>query len=142
MDNIQKYVASRTLKEPLPWKNSILLKGDAADAVDKLRSQPGKDLVIMGSGKLIQSLMRRNLVDEYVLLIHPIVLGTGQATLYSPRFPPAHQLQNDGKGHRDCDLPPRLTILKTYHECFTVPSSRRESAQKVGSACDDRFRHT
>ena len=78
MDNIQKYVASRTLKEPLPWKNSILLKGDAAEAVAKLRSQTGKDLVIMGSGKLIQSLMRRNLVDEYVLLIHPIVLGSGQ----------------------------------------------------------------
>jgi len=78
LDNIQKYVASRTLKEPLPWKNSILLKGDAAEAVAKLRSQPGKDLVIMGSGELIQSLMRRNLVDEYVLLIHPIVLGTGR----------------------------------------------------------------
>lgn len=78
MDNIQKYVASRTLKEPLPWKNSTLLKGDAADAVAKLKEQPGKDLVIMGSGELIQSLMPRNLVDEYVLLIHPIVLGSGK----------------------------------------------------------------
>ena len=78
MDNITKYVASRTLKEPLPWKNSVLLKGDAAEAVARLRKGPGKDLVIMGSGELIQSLMRRNLVDEYVLLIHPLVLGTGR----------------------------------------------------------------
>jgi dihydrofolate reductase len=77
-DNIQKYVASTKLKEPLPWKNSTLLKGDAADAVAKLRKESGKDLIVMGSGKLIQSLMRRNLVDKYVLLIHPLVLGTGR----------------------------------------------------------------
>jgi dihydrofolate reductase len=78
MDNIQKYVASRTLKEPLPWKNSTLLKGDAGDAVAKLRKEPGRDIVIMGSGELIRSLMKRNLIDEYVLLIHPIVLGSGR----------------------------------------------------------------
>jgi dihydrofolate reductase len=78
LDNIPKYVASTTLKEPLPWKNSTLLKGDAAEAVATLRKEQGKDLVAMGSGQLIQSLMRRNLVDEYVLLIHPLVLGTGR----------------------------------------------------------------
>ncbi len=78
MDNIQKYVASKTLKEPLPWMNSSLLKGDAAEAVVELKKKPGKDSVIMGSGVLIQSLMRHNLVDEYVLLIHPIVLGSGR----------------------------------------------------------------
>jgi dihydrofolate reductase len=74
----QKYVASRTLDEPLPWENSTLLKGDAADAVAGLREEPGKDLVVLGSGNLVQSLMRRGLVDEYVLLIHPLVLGTGE----------------------------------------------------------------
>jgi dihydrofolate reductase len=78
LDNIPKYVASTTLKEPLPWKNSTLLKGDAAEAVARLRKEQGKDLVVMGSGQLIQSLTRRNLVDEYVLLIHPLVLGTGR----------------------------------------------------------------
>ena len=78
LDNTRKYVASRTLKEPLPWKNSTLLQGDAVDAVARLKRQPGKDLVILGSGELVQSLMRRNLVDEYVLLIHPLVLGSGQ----------------------------------------------------------------
>lgn len=78
LNNTQKYVASTTLEEPLPWENSTLLKGDAAEAVAELRDRPGKDLVILGSGELVQSLMRRELIDEYVLLIHPLVLGSGR----------------------------------------------------------------
>ena len=78
LNTIPKYVASTTLKEPLPWSNSTLLKGDAAQAVSQLKQQPGKDLLIMGSGELIQSLMRANLIDDYILLIHPLVLGSGR----------------------------------------------------------------
>lgn len=78
LDNTQKYVASRTLKEPLPWKNSTLLEGDAAEAVAGLKEKPGKTLLIMGSGELVQSLARRHVIDEYVLLIHPLVLGSGR----------------------------------------------------------------
>jgi len=78
LNNTQKYVASTTLKEPLPWSNSTLLKGEAAEAVAKLREQTAKDIVVLGSGELVQSLMRRNLVDEYVLLIHPLILGSGR----------------------------------------------------------------
>ena len=78
LNNSQKYVASTTLEEPLPWRNSTLLKGDAAEAVARLKEQPGKDFLVLGSGELVQSLMRRNLVDEYVLLIHPLVLGSGR----------------------------------------------------------------
>jgi dihydrofolate reductase len=78
LDNSQKYVASTTLSEPLPWRNSTLLAGDAADAVARLKERPGKDMVVLGSGELAQSLMRRTLVDRYVLLIHPLVLGTGR----------------------------------------------------------------
>jgi dihydrofolate reductase len=78
LNTIPKYVASTTLQEPLPWSNSTLLKGDAAQAVSQLKQQPGKDLLIMGSGELIQSLMRANLIDDYVLLIHPLVLGSGR----------------------------------------------------------------
>ena len=77
LNNSQKYVASRTLKEPLPWQNSTLLKGDAADAVARLKQQPGKDIVVLGSGDLLQSLMKRNLVDEFILMIHPLILGSG-----------------------------------------------------------------
>ena len=78
LNSMQKYVASTTLKEPLPWINSTLLKGDAAESVARLKREPRMDLVILGSGELVQSLMRRNLVDEYVLLIHPLVLGSGR----------------------------------------------------------------
>src|SRR6266700_2336051 len=78
LNNTQKYVASTTLSEPLSWSNSTLLKGDAAEAVASLKEEPGKDLVVLGSGELVQSLMRRNLVDAYVLLIHPLVLGSGR----------------------------------------------------------------
>jgi dihydrofolate reductase len=74
----RKYVASRTLDKPMPWQNSTLLKGDAADTVAWLRKKPGQDLVVLGSGDLVQSLMRLGLVDEYVLLIHPLVLGAGR----------------------------------------------------------------
>src|SRR6266566_5477223 len=78
LNNTQKYVASTTLEEPLPWSNSTLLKGDAAEAVARLKEEQGKDFVVLGSGELVQSLMRRNLVDEYMLLIHPLVLGSGR----------------------------------------------------------------
>jgi len=78
LDNAQKYVASRTLREPLPWQNSTLLPGDAAEAVARLKDQPGKDVVVLGSGDLLQTLMRHGLVDQYVLLIHPLVLGRGR----------------------------------------------------------------
>jgi dihydrofolate reductase len=78
LNNSQKYVASTTLHEPLTWSNSTLLKGDATEALARLKQQLDKDLLIMGSGVLVQSLVRCNLVDEYVLLIHPRVLGTGR----------------------------------------------------------------
>jgi dihydrofolate reductase len=78
LDNTRKYVASRTLKEPLPWRNSALLEGDAAAAVAKLKEEPGDDLGVLGSGQLVRSLMQRGLVDEFVLMIHPLVLGTGR----------------------------------------------------------------
>ena len=78
LNNAPKYVASRTLREPLPWPNSTLLEGNAADAVAVLKQEPGNDLQIMGSGELVQSLMARDLIDEYMLLIHPLVLGSGR----------------------------------------------------------------
>jgi dihydrofolate reductase len=77
LNRAQKYVASTKLKEPLPWINSTLLQGDVAQAVTALKAQPGADFLVMGSGVLVQTLMQHNLVDRYVLLIHPLVLGTG-----------------------------------------------------------------
>ena len=78
LNNAQKYVASKKLKEPLAWSNSTLLKGDVAEAVARLKAQPGQDFLVMGSGELVQTLMRFNLVDLFVLLIHPLILGSGR----------------------------------------------------------------
>jgi dihydrofolate reductase len=72
-----KYVASRTLAEPLPWENSSLLEGDAVDAVAALKRDVGGDLVVLGSGELVRSLARSGLVDVYTLAIYPLTLGTG-----------------------------------------------------------------
>ena len=88
LNNTPKYVASGTLTEPLPWMNSTLLRGDAGQSVAKLKEEPGKDLVVLGSGELVQSLMRHDLIDEFVLLIHPLVLGTGRR-LFSDGVPSA-----------------------------------------------------
>lgn len=78
LNNADKYVASRTLHEPLPWPNSTLLGDDVATAVALLKEQPGNSLNVMGSGELIQTLIRHDLIDEYLLFIHPLVLGSGR----------------------------------------------------------------
>ena len=78
LNNTPKYVASTTLTEPLPWPNSTLLHGDVADAVGGLKEQSDGVLAIMGSGELIGSLMVADLIDEYLLMIHPLVLGSGR----------------------------------------------------------------
>lgn len=78
LNNTPKYVASATLTEPLPWPNSTVLRGDTADAVRALKAQVSGVLAIMGSGILIGSLMTADLIDEYLLMIHPLVLGTGR----------------------------------------------------------------
>lgn len=78
LNNARKYVASTTLAQPLAWENSILLKGDIAAEVARIKQEPGLDILVMGSGDLSQTLIAHNLVDTYVLLIHPLVLGTGR----------------------------------------------------------------
>jgi dihydrofolate reductase len=78
LNNAHKYIASTTLTEPLPWPNSTLLHGDLAEAVGALKAQSDGVLAIMGSGNLIGSLIPANLIDEYLLMIHPLVLGSGR----------------------------------------------------------------
>lgn len=78
LNNSPKYVASATLEEPLPWPNSTLLRGGISDSVGVLKAQSSGVLAIMGSGVLIGSLMAAGLIDEYLLMIHPLVLGTGR----------------------------------------------------------------
>ena len=80
LNNAPKYVASTTRTEPLRWPNSTLLRGDVASAVRALKAEPS-DLGIMGSGELLRSPLPHNLIDEWVLMIHPVVLGSGRRLL-------------------------------------------------------------
>ncbi len=73
-----KHVVSRTLAEPLPWQNSRLVTGDVPEAVAKLTAGTGPDIAVLGSGELCRTLLAHDLVDEYLLLTHPLVLGTGR----------------------------------------------------------------
>ena len=78
LNNTPKYVVSTTLEEPLEWQNSTLIKGNVAEEIIELKQQPGKDITILGSGTLIQSLLRDGLLDELTLVVHPIVVGSGK----------------------------------------------------------------
>ena len=78
LNSVQKYVASTTLSEPLPWQNSTLLQGDATHAVARLKEELDENLVVFGSGVLVRSLMPSDLVDELLLMTHPLVLGSGR----------------------------------------------------------------
>jgi dihydrofolate reductase len=77
LNDARKYVASRTLREPLEWQNSRLLEGDAIDAIARLRDSDGPDVIVLGSGQIVRQLLARNLLDELTLQIHPVVLGSG-----------------------------------------------------------------
>jgi len=75
MNSLPKFVATRTL-EHLEW-NATPLKGDVVEEVTRLKQQPGQNLLIYGSGELVHTLMQHNLIDEYRLLVYPVVLGKG-----------------------------------------------------------------
>jgi dihydrofolate reductase len=76
MNSMPKYVASRTLDE-VTW-NASLITGDVAEAVARLKQQPGQDILLAGSGELLHTLMQHDLIDEYRLMVYPIVLGSGK----------------------------------------------------------------
>jgi dihydrofolate reductase len=77
MNSTPKYVASRTLHD-VEWQNSTLIEGDVAEEVARMKEEPGKNIAVLGSGDLVQTLLDRNLVDEFFLAVYPIVLGSGK----------------------------------------------------------------
>lgn len=116
LNNAPKYIASTTLEEPLPWPNSTLLRGDVAEAVAALKAEPGGDLGIMGSGALIQTLLAHNLIDEFLLMIHPLVLGSG------------HRLFPAGSPHAtlkliDAATTPTGVLVARYEATESAPPS-------------------
>jgi dihydrofolate reductase len=95
-NNTPKYVASTTLEEQLVWVNSTLLTGDLTQAVRDIKDEHDKNIVVFGSGMLLQSLMRAHLVDTFLLLIHPVVLGSGRR-LFAEGLPKATLSLTDSK---------------------------------------------
>jgi dihydrofolate reductase len=77
LNNLPKHIVSRTLRSP-EWKNSLVIDGDVVEAVKALKAKPDRELQVHGSAQLVQTLIQHNLVDEYRLLVFPVVLGTGK----------------------------------------------------------------
>src|SRR5215211_5552556 len=78
MKAIQKYVVSTTLTTTDLWRNSTLIKDDVVEQVRALKAQPGKNILLDGSSVLVHTLAQHDLVDEYSLLVYPVVLGSGK----------------------------------------------------------------
>lgn len=91
INKMTKYVASNTLTEH-EWENSVFLKGDAAEEIKKLKEQDGPDLQVHGSGNLIQTLLKHDLVDELWLKIFPVTLGSGKRLFDTGTIPAAFTL--------------------------------------------------
>jgi dihydrofolate reductase len=77
MNSLPKYVVSTTLLKA-EWNNSRLIRGTVAEEVSRLKQQPGQDILLAGSGTLLRTLMQHDLIDEYRLMVHPVVLGGGK----------------------------------------------------------------
>jgi dihydrofolate reductase len=91
LNSVPKYVASRTL-DGVTWSNSTLIQGDVAEAVAKLKDEPGDEIQVTGSGELVQALIEHDLVDEYRLWIFPLVLGEGKRLFARGTIPAALRL--------------------------------------------------
>ncbi|HUS15654.1 MAG TPA: dihydrofolate reductase family protein [Chloroflexia bacterium] len=77
INNTPKYVASTTL-DSVDWQNSTLIKGDLAATIARLKAEPGKTITVTGSPTLVRSLLTQGLLDELLLMIHPVVAGKGK----------------------------------------------------------------
>ena len=91
MNDATKYVASRS-RPTLEWSNSVLIEGDAAEGIAALKQEGGPELQVHGSGNLIQTLLRHNLVDQYRLLIFPVVIGSGKRLFAEGTIPSGLEL--------------------------------------------------
>ena len=108
LTQIPKHVVSRTLREPLPWANSMLVQGDVITEVRTIRDATARDILIMGSGELLRSLIPAKLVDELVLLVHPLVLGSGRHLFGDNRSAMAFNLVSSS-------ALPSGVLVATYH---------------------------
>jgi dihydrofolate reductase len=125
MNALPKFVASRSLKEPLPW-NGTLLKGDLAEEVAKVKEQPGQDILIYGSGQLVNALHPHDLIDEYRLMVFPVTLGDGM------------HLFREGTDKADLNLTDTKTtatgvVMLTYQQARTRTESDGRGQRENGA---------
>jgi dihydrofolate reductase len=111
-----KYVVSNTLSS-VEWKPSVLVKGDIADEVAKIKQQPGPDLNVWGSGNLLQTLIRHDLVDAFWLMIYPITLGNGKRLFAGGAIPMAFRV-TEGK------VTPSGISIMNYERAGALPTGR------------------
>ena len=119
MNNFPKYVVSKSL-DLVTWANSLVIKHDAVAEIEKLKEQPGKNITMLGSGDLLRTLMSHDLVDEYQLVVCPLVLGEGK------------RLFRDGAPKTpldlvDCKTTSTGTLILTYRP------TRRRSRESIGA---------
>ena len=112
INNAKKYVVSKT-SLGLGWNNSILIRGDVVDEIKKLKKQEGPELQIHGSGNLIQTLLKYDLIDEYWLKIFPITLGVGKRLFADGTTPGAFAL-------RKSQMSSSGVIIATYERAGEV----------------------
>ncbi|HTL46936.1 MAG TPA: dihydrofolate reductase family protein [Verrucomicrobiae bacterium] len=113
VNDAPKYVASRNSSLKLEWKNSVLLKGDIAEEVQKLRKQNGPELHVYGSGDFIQTLLKHDLIDELWLKIFPVTLGKGKRLFAEGAIPAEFTLT-------DCKVSPSGVIFANYKRAGEV----------------------
>jgi len=113
INEVKKYVASSDSTLKLDWENSVLLAGDVVEEVRNLKSEDGTDLQVWGSGNLIQTLLKHDLVDELWLKTFPITLGTGKKLFVEGTIPAAFKL-TDGK------ISPKGVIVANYKRAGAV----------------------
>lgn len=108
-----KYVASHSAATPIPWNNSVLLHGDVAEEIKKLKQQDGSELQVHGSGNLIQTLLQHDLADELWLKIFPLTLGKGKRLFAEGTIPAAFKLTHS-------QLSPTGVIFANYQRAGKV----------------------
>lgn len=107
INEVKKYIASHDSSLKLEWQNSVLLSGDVAEKVKALKSDDGPALHVWGSGNLVQTLLKHDLVDELWLKIHPVTLGTGKRLFAEGSIPSAFTLT-------DSTVSPKGVIFANY----------------------------
>lgn len=115
LNTLPKYVASRTLTDP-PWQPTTVLSGELTEEVARLKHLPGKDVVLVGSAGVAQTLVLHDLIDEYQLWIHPIVLGSGKRLFRGSHSPAPLRLV-------DSRTTAQGLVILTYEPITASPAS-------------------